>query len=117
DRVAPQRLGVEVRREHPHAPEDTAFGPVIPVRPVGIRAARPVSVRTTGSHPLRRDGSCERNPVPPGRGRGDEMNVLIVALDAATPPEVPDPAVLVVAPALNSWLRRWVSDEDDARRR
>jgi nucleotide-binding universal stress UspA family protein len=45
------------------------------------------------------------------------MNVLIVALDAAIPPEVPDADVLVVAPALNSWLRRWLSDEDAARRR
>ena len=45
------------------------------------------------------------------------MNVLIVVLDAAIPPEVPDGDVLVVAPALNSWLRRWLSDEDAARRR
>ena len=45
------------------------------------------------------------------------MNVLIVALDAAAPPEVPDGDVLVVAPALNSRLRHWLSDEDDARRR
>jgi len=44
------------------------------------------------------------------------MNVLIVALDGA-PPEMPDADVLVVAPALNSRLRRWVSDEDAARRR
>ncbi len=45
------------------------------------------------------------------------MNVLIVALDPVLPAEVPDAEVLVVAPALNSWLRRWVSDEDAARRR
>ena len=45
------------------------------------------------------------------------MNVLIVALDAAIPAEVPDAEVLVVAPALNSWLRHWLSDEDAARRR
>ena len=45
------------------------------------------------------------------------MNVLIVALDAVIPAEVPDAEVLVVAPALNSWLRHWLSDEDAARRR
>jgi hypothetical protein len=45
------------------------------------------------------------------------MNVLIVALDAAIPSEVPDADVLVVAPALNSRLRHWLSDEDAARRR
>jgi nucleotide-binding universal stress UspA family protein len=45
------------------------------------------------------------------------MNVLIVALDAAIPAKVPDAEVLVVAPALNSWLRHWLSDEDAARRR
>jgi hypothetical protein len=45
------------------------------------------------------------------------MNVLIVVLDAVSPAEVPDAEVLVVAPALNSWLRHWLSDEDDARHR
>jgi nucleotide-binding universal stress UspA family protein len=45
------------------------------------------------------------------------MNVLIVALDAVVPAELPDAEVLVVAPALNSRLRHWLSDEDDARRR
>jgi hypothetical protein len=45
------------------------------------------------------------------------MSVLIVALDAATPAEVSDAEVFVVAPALNSWLRHWLSDEDAARRR
>jgi len=45
------------------------------------------------------------------------MNVLIIALDAVIPAEVTDAEVLVVAPALNSRLRRWVSDEDEARRR
>ena len=45
------------------------------------------------------------------------MNLLIVALDALVPASVPDAEVLVVAPALNSWLRRWLSDEDVARRR
>lgn len=51
------------------------------------------------------------------RAGGGEMSVLIVALDAATPAEVSDAEVLVVAPALNSWLRHWLSDEDAARRR
>ena len=45
------------------------------------------------------------------------MNVLIVALEAALPAEVSEAEVLVVAPALNSRLRRWLSDEDEARRR
>jgi hypothetical protein len=44
------------------------------------------------------------------------MNVLIVALDTAVPAEVPEADVLVVAPALNSRLRHWFSDEDGARR-
>jgi hypothetical protein len=43
-------------------------------------------------------------------------NVLVVALDVV-PLEAPNANVLVVAPALNSRLRRWVSDEDQARRR
>jgi hypothetical protein len=45
------------------------------------------------------------------------MNVLIVALDAVIPADVPEADVLVVAPATNSWLRHWLSDEDAARRR
>ncbi len=52
------------------------------------------------------------------RGGGPrELNVLVVALDAVIPTHVPGTRVLVVAPALNSWLRRWLSDEDGARRR
>ena len=43
------------------------------------------------------------------------MNVLIVALDAVVPPRVADADVLVVAPAVNSKLRHWLSDEDAAR--
>ena len=46
-----------------------------------------------------------------------KMNVLVVALDDVTPADVNDAEVLVVAPALNSWLRRWLSDEDAARKR
>jgi hypothetical protein len=45
------------------------------------------------------------------------MNVLIVALDAVLPAGVFGAEVLVVAPALNSRVRRWLSDEDEARRR
>ena len=44
------------------------------------------------------------------------MNILIVALDDVTPADVDDADVLVVAPARTSWLRRWLSDEDGARR-
>jgi len=43
-------------------------------------------------------------------------NVLVVALDGA-PLNAPSGRLLVVAPALNSRLRRWASDEDRARRR
>ena len=45
------------------------------------------------------------------------MNVLIVALEAVLPAGVSEAEVLVVAPAVNSRLRRWLSDEDEARRR
>jgi hypothetical protein len=45
------------------------------------------------------------------------MNVLIIALDAVTPTEMSEADVLVVAPAMLSGLRRWLSDEDEARRR
>ena len=44
------------------------------------------------------------------------MNVLVIALDSASPVDLPESQVLVVAPALNSRLRRWLSDEDGARR-
>ena len=46
-----------------------------------------------------------------------ELNVLVVALDAVIPTHLPGTNMLVVAPALNSWFRRWLSDEDGARRR
>jgi hypothetical protein len=42
-------------------------------------------------------------------------NVLVVALDVV-PLQALSGSVLVVAPALNSRLRRWASDEDRARR-
>ncbi len=44
------------------------------------------------------------------------LKVLIVVLDPVIPEEVPDGEVLVVAPALNSRLRHWLSDDDAARR-
>lgn len=50
-------------------------------------------------------------------GSGDRRHVLVVALDAAVPDRLADADVLVVAPARNTWLRHWVSDEDSARRR
>jgi nucleotide-binding universal stress UspA family protein len=71
-------------------------------------------------HHAIRDGVARPRPAgagPPGGGASGEMNVLIVALDASIPAQVPDAEVLVVAPALNSWLRHWLSDEDAARRR
>lgn len=43
-------------------------------------------------------------------------NLLVVQLDAGGPLNVAGDRVLVVAPAVNSRLRRWVSDEDGARR-
>ena len=45
------------------------------------------------------------------------MNVLIIALDDVTPVQVANAEVLVVAPALSSRLRRWLSDDDAARGR
>ena len=42
------------------------------------------------------------------------MNVLVIALDAETV-DLGDAEVLVVAPAVNSRLRHWLSDEDGAR--
>jgi hypothetical protein len=50
----------------------------------------------------------------PDAGR---RRVLLIALDAAVPTVVANAEVLVVAPALNSWLRHWTSDEDAARSR
>jgi nucleotide-binding universal stress UspA family protein len=44
------------------------------------------------------------------------MNVLVIALDAGTRLDVGDADVFVVAPALNSRLRHWLSDDGAARR-
>lgn len=46
-----------------------------------------------------------------------QTNVLVVALDPVAPPGLAHAEVFVVAPALNSWFRHWLSDEDPARRR
>ena len=62
------------------------------------------------------DTQGEETDRRPGDG-ARELNVLVVALDAVIPTHVSGTKVLVVAPALNSWLRRWLSDEDAARRR
>jgi hypothetical protein len=50
------------------------------------------------------------------RRKGDAVKVLVVALDAAGPLSFTADSVLVIAPAVNSRLRRWLSDDDDARR-
>ena len=55
-------------------------------------------------------------PEPIGRRPGPR-HVLVVAFGAAVPEGLARAHVVVVAPALNSRLRRWVSDEDAARRR
>ena len=48
------------------------------------------------------------------------MNVLVIAPDAGSPLDTPldldDGGVMVVAPAVNSRLRHWLSDDDGARR-
>ena len=49
--------------------------------------------------------------------RAHGHQVLVVALDSVVPADVAGTRALVVAPASNSWLRRWLSDEDAARRR
>ena len=46
-----------------------------------------------------------------------QKNVLVVALGPVAPAGLADAEVFVVAPALNSWFRHWLSDEDPARRR
>ena len=45
------------------------------------------------------------------------INVLVIALDDEIPSGLPNGDVLVVAPALNSRLRHWLSDDGEARRR
>ena len=48
--------------------------------------------------------------------RREPRHVLVVAVEAVVPEGLAHADVVVVAPALNSRLRRWVSDEDAARR-
>jgi hypothetical protein len=50
------------------------------------------------------------------RPEEEVMNTLVIALDAAGPLELDGEEVLVVAPALNSRLRHWLSDDGGARR-
>ena len=45
------------------------------------------------------------------------INVLVIALDAVIPAGLPRGDVLVIAPAFNSRLRNWLSDDGAARRR
>jgi nucleotide-binding universal stress UspA family protein len=55
--------------------------------------------------------------IPGFREGPRRTNVLVVAIDPVVPEGLAHADVLVVAPALNSWLRHWLSDEDPARRR
>jgi nucleotide-binding universal stress UspA family protein len=55
--------------------------------------------------------------LPGFREGSRRANVLVVAIDPVVPEGLAHADVLVVAPALNSWLRHWLSDEDPARRR
>jgi hypothetical protein len=54
--------------------------------------------------------------APRIREAENRKKILVVALDVVLL-EAPNANVLVVAPALNSRLRQWASDEDRARRR
>ena len=66
-----------------------------------------------------------RQAVPSRRGRANERRILVIANDFffndPAPTEIHtrsegyDEHVLVVTPALNSHLRHWASDEDNAR--
>ena len=59
----------------------------------------------------------QRGEVPAFRERPRRTHVIVVAIDPVVPADLAHAEVLVVAPALNSWLRHWLSDEDPARRR
>ena len=58
-----------------------------------------------------------RGEVPGVRQEARRSYVLVVAMDVVVPTGLAHADVLVVAPALNSRLRHWLSDEDAARRR
>ena len=75
----------------------------------GVQPHQAIGGIATGNSLPRRAG--------PHYDRGGETRVLIVALDAVIPADVPGANVLIVAQALNSRLRHWLSDEDAARRR
>ena len=62
-------------------------------------------------------GQEPKGVIPGLRDQSRERRVLIVALDDVIPAAVPAANVLVIAPALNSRLRQWLSDEDAARLR
>jgi hypothetical protein len=49
--------------------------------------------------------------------RRRRRHVLVVAVDSVVPDGLAHADVVVIAPAHNSRLRRWLSDEDAARRR
>jgi hypothetical protein len=85
---------------------------------------QPVSDRTVrGLGDRRRDRRIHlpaQDPlgmVPGSRDEAGPTNVLVVAVDVVVPAGLAHAQILVVAPALNSWLRHWMSDEDPARRR
>jgi hypothetical protein len=67
----------------------------------------------SASHPYR----VVPGPIGARRGPTVPRRVLVVAVEAVVPEGLAHADVVVVAPALNSRLRRWVSDEDAARRR
>jgi hypothetical protein len=67
----------------------------------------------SASHPYR----VVPGPIGARRGPTVPRRVLVVAVEAVVPEGLARADVVVVAPALNSRLRRWVSDEDAARRR
>lgn len=66
----------------------------------------------SASHPYR----VLPGPIGARRGPTVPRRVLVVAVEAVVPGGLAHADVVVVAPALNSRLRRWVSDEDAARR-
>ena len=67
----------------------------------------------SASHPYR----VVPGPIGARRGPTVPRRVLVVAVEAVVPEGLAHADVVVVAPALNSRLRRWVSDEDAARGR
>jgi hypothetical protein len=67
----------------------------------------------SASHPYR----VVPGPIGARRGATVPRRVLVVAVEAVVPGGLAHADVVVVAPALNSRLRRWVSDEDAARGR